>query len=48
MGYPQIGLSPFLFSHVSGHVLRLPENKSTELWEDCQILNKGHCVEMRK
>ncbi|CAD46783.1 Unknown [Streptococcus agalactiae NEM316] len=48
VGYPQIGLSPFLFSHVSGHVLRLPENKSTELWEDCQILNKGHCVEMRK
>lgn len=47
VGYPQIGLSPFLFPHVSGHVLRLPENKPTGLWESCQALSKGDNIEMR-
>lgn len=47
VGFPQIGLSPFLFSHVSGHMLRLPENESTGLWENCQASSKGDDIEMR-
>ncbi len=40
VGYPQLGLSPFLFTHVWPHVLRLPENKPTGLWENCQVPSK--------
>ncbi len=40
VGYPQIGLSPFLFTHVWPHVLRLPENKPTGFWENCQVPSK--------
>lgn len=40
VGYPQIGLSPFLFPHVAIHMLILPENKPTGLWENCQVPSK--------